>query len=123
MGQPVKLSDALVTDARFCAALTERSIAGQIEFWAQLGKAVERTMRLEEVLALKKSSATRPLSECLREVETPVGRERLQAFLNQTPFPHYEPVPQGDDECLIRIEADGTRTRGRFLDRQFVAEN
>ena len=123
MGQPVKLSDALVKDARFCASLTERSIAGQIEFWAGLGKAIEGTMRTEEVLALKKSGSVRPLSDCLREVETPTGKARLKEYLGQTPFPHYEPGPHGDDERLIRIDADGTRTLGRFVDRQFVAEN
>jgi hypothetical protein len=36
MSQPVKLSDDLVLDARLVGELLERSIAGQIEFWAQL---------------------------------------------------------------------------------------
>ncbi len=36
MGQPVKLSDELVCDARITAELSERSIAGQIEFWRKL---------------------------------------------------------------------------------------
>jgi hypothetical protein len=31
MGQPVKLSDALVLDARLAGELTERSISGQID--------------------------------------------------------------------------------------------
>ncbi len=33
MSQPVKLSDALVLDARITGKLVERSIAGQVEFW------------------------------------------------------------------------------------------
>ena len=41
MSQPVKLSDKLVLDARVTAEIAERSIAGQIEFWAQLGRAIE----------------------------------------------------------------------------------
>jgi ParD-like antitoxin of type II bacterial toxin-antitoxin system len=41
MSQPVKLSDELVLDARLTAEIAERSIAGQIEFWAQLGRAIE----------------------------------------------------------------------------------
>ena len=41
MGQPVKLSDALVLDARIAAEAQERSIAGQVEFWAKLGRSVE----------------------------------------------------------------------------------
>jgi hypothetical protein len=33
MSQPVKLSDALVLDARLAAEVQERSIAGQVEYW------------------------------------------------------------------------------------------
>ena len=41
MSQPVKLSDQLVLDARTMSAHAKRSIAGQIEFWAGLGRAME----------------------------------------------------------------------------------
>ena len=39
MSQPVKVSDALVLDARLMGEVTQRSIAGQIEFWALVGRA------------------------------------------------------------------------------------
>ena len=38
MSQPVKLSDSLVLDARLAGEAVERSIAGQVEFWARLGR-------------------------------------------------------------------------------------
>ncbi len=41
MSQPVKISDELILDARLTAEIADRSIAGQIEFWAQLGRALE----------------------------------------------------------------------------------
>ncbi len=41
MRQPVKISDELIHDARLTAEVVERSIADQIELWAQLGRAVE----------------------------------------------------------------------------------
>ncbi len=41
MGQPVKLSDELVDDARAVVPFSQLSIAGQIEFWAGLGKSIE----------------------------------------------------------------------------------
>src|ERR1035438_9156293 len=41
MSQPVKLSDSLVLDARLAGDAMERSIAGQVEFWARLGRSVE----------------------------------------------------------------------------------
>ena len=45
MGQPVKLSESLVLDARLTGEVAERSIAGQIEFWAGLGRGVESLSR------------------------------------------------------------------------------
>jgi hypothetical protein len=41
MGQPVKLSDDLIREARTVGAVARRSIAGQVEFWARLGKSIE----------------------------------------------------------------------------------
>ena len=40
MSQPVKLSDALVLDAHIAGEAFERSLTGQVEFWARLGRAV-----------------------------------------------------------------------------------
>lgn len=75
MSQPVKLSDELVLDARLAAESFERSIGGQIEFWAQLGRAVDTLL-------------------------------------------HYEPTSEVPG-TLVRIDADGKRTIGRFVNRKF----
>ena len=119
MGQPVKLSDNLVMDARLCAEVAERSIAGQIEFWASLGKAVESVLRPRNVAALKKNALAVPLSECIRQIGTQEGKRRLAEVLKQRPFPHYEGVP-GQPDLLARIESDGTRKVGRFVDDDFI---
>ena len=116
MSQPVKVSDALVLDARLMGEATQRSIAGQIEFWARLGRAVESLLRGDQVLALSKAGKARPLSACLQSVDSPEGRKRLAEHLKTLPFPHYEPVPGG---LLVRIEASGKRITGRFIDRKF----
>jgi hypothetical protein len=118
MSQPVKLSDSLVLDARLTAEVAQRSIAGQIEFWAGLGRAVESLLRGREVFALRKNDATRPLSECLATVDSPEGRQRVADYLQTRPFPHYEAAP-GRRGLLIRIDEDGTRTVGRFVNRKF----
>jgi hypothetical protein len=120
MSQPVKLSDEIVRDARRTAKLAERSIAGQIEFWARLGRAVEPLLDGARALALRRAGATRPLSECLASVDSDEGRRRVRDYLNSQPFPHYEPVPDTPD-LLIRIDEDGTRTPGRFVGRMFQA--
>jgi hypothetical protein len=120
MSQPVKLSDELVLDARLIAELAERSIAGQIEYWAQLGRAIEPLLQGVQALALRRAGAVKPLSECLETVDSPEGRRRVAEHLESQPFPRYEPAPDAPG-MLVRIEADGTRTIGRFVNRQFKA--
>lgn len=120
MSQPVKLSDEIVLDARMTGEVAQRSIAGQIEFWAQLGRAIEPLLQGAQALALRRAGAVRPLSECLASVDTDTGRERVRAYLQSRPFPHYEPAPGGAG-LLVRIDQNGARTLGRFVGRQFQA--
>jgi hypothetical protein len=119
MSQPVKLSDPLVLDARLTGEVAERSIAGQIEFWAKLGRAVEPLLQGVQVMALSRAGAAKPLSACLETVDSPAGRRRVADHLQTVPFPHYEPA--GTHGLLVRISADGKRTVGRFVNRQFQA--
>ena len=118
MSQPVKLSDALVLDARITGEIVERSIAGQVEFWARLGRSIEPLIEGDKALALCRNAAARPLSECLDSVESVRGRKRLEAYMESRPYPHYEPHPEIAG-LLIRTEADGRRTTGRFVQRKF----
>lgn len=126
MSQPVKLSDNLVLDARLTSKVAERSIAGQIEYWAQLGRAVEPLLRGAQALALRQAGSVRPLSDCLAGVDSEEGRQRVAEFIHRQPFPHYEPAEKAEVESaaapglLVRIDADGTRTLGRFIQRRFV---
>jgi hypothetical protein len=120
MSQPVKLSDELVLDARLTAQFAERSIAGQIEYWAQLGRAIEPLLEGAHALALRRAGATRSLAECLESVDSPDGRRRVAEHLDSQPFPHYEPA-RDLPGMLVRIEEDGSRTVGRFVNRKFTA--
>jgi hypothetical protein len=119
MSQPVKLSDTLVLDARLTAEAAERSIAGQIEFWAKLGRAVEPLLQGVQVMALSRAGAAKPLSECLDSVDSTKGRRRVSEHLDALPFPHYEAADTPG--LLVRISEDGKRTVGRFVNRQFQA--
>ena len=109
-----------VLDARIASESAERSIAGQVEFWARLGRAIEPLLQGAQVLALCRSGAARPLSECIESVDTPVGRRRVAEYLAMEPFPHFEPA-DGKPAFLMRIDADGGRTLGRFVSRRFEA--
>jgi hypothetical protein len=118
MSQPVKVSDALLLDARVAGAVVERSIAGQIEFWAKIGRALEPLLRGDHVLALCRAGNVKPLSACLGSVDSAAGRQRVVDHLKTRPYPHYE-AAAGSPGLLVRIEADGKRTVGRFVNRQF----
>lgn len=119
MSQPVKVSDALVLDARLTGEAAERSIAGQIEFWARLGRAIEPLLRGDKVLALRRAGDSQPLSKCLNSVDSPEGRRRVAEHLSKLPYPHYKPADAPG--LLVRIEANGKRTIGRFVNREFQA--
>jgi hypothetical protein len=121
MSQPVKLSDVLVLDARLIGGIAERSIAGQIEYWANLGRAIEPLLQGTQALALCQKALAQPLSACLESVDTPAGRKRVEKYLGEQPYPHYEAAPDAPG-LLVRIEADGSRTVGRFVNRQFQRE-
>jgi hypothetical protein len=118
MSQPVKLSDVLVLDARLTGEAAERSIAGQIQYWANLGRAIEPLLQGTQALALCKKGNARPLSKCLESVAMPEGKDHLKKYLETQPYPHYERAKDAP-ELLVRIEADGKRTTGRFVNRKF----
>lgn len=116
MPQPVKLSDALVEDARETGEVAERSIASQIEHWARLGRVVEAVLRGDELLALKKRRAAVSLSSML-DADTSEGHERFHAQRDQRPFPRYERTLERG--VFVRIDADGRRTLGHLRGRSF----
>ena len=49
-----------------------------------------------------------------------LGRRRVVEYLELGPFPHYQPIP-GSPGLVVRVDADGTRTSGRFVGREFQA--
>jgi hypothetical protein len=59
------------------------------------------------------------LSDALATVDTPEGRARLKAYLASQPFPHFEAYSE-NPRLLVRIDEDGERTVGRFVERQFI---
>lgn len=120
MSQPVKLSDALVLEARIVGGTMQRSIAGQVEFWARIGKSLDELMTGRQITAVGRAAGDASALHRLDTVDTAEGRERVKAYLSSQPFPHYFAHPD-DKTLLIREEASGQRTVGRFVDRQFVA--
>ena len=121
MPLPVKLSDTLVLDARLAAEVEQRSIAGQVEYWANLGKLVDAILEGRTRTAVLQQNKSKPLSELIAEVGTTEGERRLKGYLDSEPFPHFSAHPTRKG-ILVREDADGSCTVGRFVDRKFVAE-
>ena len=119
MGQPVKLSDELILDARVAGAASQRSIAGQVEFWARVGRALERVASRTQIERVQDRAAL-PLSEIVETIQAPAGRERLQGYLASRPFPRFSPHPELA-RTFVREDADGTTTTGRFVRGSFEA--
>ncbi len=130
MGMPVKLSDELVNLARKEAQGAERSITGQIEHWAKLGRSVETALRHEDALALKGSegnlskafvgaSTRQEVFAVLQKVAATADRSELARTLKQGRVVYQsDPTASGS---ITRIEPDGRRTAGRLDKRRFVA--
>jgi hypothetical protein len=130
MAVPVKVSDRLLTLAREEARTTHRSATAQIEHWATLGRAVETLVSYRDVLALKRAGQSLPLPAFVRadevdarllDVAADPDREHVKARIRGDGGPVYVADPDRPGG-IVRIEADGTRTRGRLQNRAFVAE-
>ena len=125
MGTSLKLSDDLVNEARHEAEAADRSLTSQIEHWARLGRSVESVLRHEDVLALKHATekplappTRRTLLAALRRIASENVRTDLSAKLKEGRTV-YQDAGAGRVE---RIERDGTRTIGRFVNRVFTPE-
>jgi len=119
MGLPIKISEALALAARTEAEVFERSIASQVEHWAQIGRAVEQVLGHDQLAALKRQAAMPEFSEAMRKASSEAGQERALAHLRKLGGSRYsvDPTRRGG---ILRIDADGSRTRGRFVRRRFV---
>ena len=122
MSHPVKISDELILDARLTAEIAEgshllvRSSSGP--------NSDERSNPCSRAPEHSPSDgppgAAVPLSECLASVDSATGLRVMEYVELEGPFPHYQPVP-GSPGLLVRVSADGTRTVGRFVGREFQA--
>lgn len=98
--------------------LTSRSPASKL---AAAMASVSEAARRAQVEARADGRELPLLSERLRDIDTPAGRARVEAFLASTPYPHFSAAP-GRPGLIVRIEKDGTRTVGRFVRRTWVPE-
>ncbi len=126
----VKLSDSLAEAARNAFHDADRSLTGQVEHWARLGKAVEPLFTAPTIAALKKSGGNPD------NLDDPVERQRVidaltrlrlnppfaetSTFLRESQVPLYEADPR-NPEGIVQVLPDNSRIPGRLVNRAFVA--
>jgi len=120
MGQPIKISDDLALAAREEADVCERSIASQVEHWARIGRAVELVLGHGQIVALKRRAALPEFEDAMREATSEAGQRKALRHLAKLGTARFGIDPDRPG-FVIRIDPDGRRTRGRFVNRQFVA--
>lgn len=124
MPQPVKLPDALIEEARAAARREHRSLAGQIEHWAEIGRALEADLKptaLHEALA--RADRTDPVAEgtALADLfSAALAESSRAAFATELASRATYGTDPAFPGWLVRFEPDGRCTPGRLVDREFV---
>jgi hypothetical protein len=127
----VKISRELADSAREVSRWTERSLAGQIEHWAKLGQSIEGVLSGESVIALKKAGEGVAVSPSTPQEDPELALNILASLRKAMPYDavreglraSHQVLYESDPEVpggLIRVSPDGTRTRGRMVDRSFI---
>ncbi len=124
----LRLNEDLVHEAETEALIHKRSTPKQIEYWAQIGKAVARNASSSDLLALLQGFAqvqvnTRPSAPVNpNEVFAAVEQARTDGSLHQAVSQareRYE-ASQTHPGLLDRVLPDGHRETGHFRDGKFV---
>jgi ParD-like antitoxin of type II bacterial toxin-antitoxin system len=130
MGTPLKVSDNLFALAKQEAQATQRSITGQIEHWARIGRAMEAILAHRELLGLKQAgdlltpldlSAARrhEVHDLLDGIAKSADREVTKSALRTAGRPVYATDPNHPGR-IVQVLPDGTRIPGRLEGRRFV---
>lgn len=128
MSIPLRLNDDLVHEAETEAIIHKRTTPKQIEYWAQIGKAVARTASSSELLALMqglaqvqvttRTSAPIDPAAVFAEVDRTRADGSLQQAVSQAQV-RYE-ASQRHPGLLDRIAPDGRRESGQFRAGEFI---
>ena len=124
----IKIGAEFGVEAKKAAAAADRSLAGQMEHWAKLGRAAERILPTTLAGILKQTGANAEESPELRRAvldavnsfaQTPRGQLRDQMGLSQMTVYEEDPLSPGR---LIQISPDGNRVLGKIIGNRFVPE-
>ena len=125
----IKVSASFAESVRAAAGAADRSLTGQIEHWAKLGRAAEEVMPAPVAAALKSSGGNlaaiedetlrKRVLEALRSLREGRHYEGTRDYLFSLGQPLFENDPD-DPEGVIQVFKDGRRVKGRMDGKQFV---
>ena len=119
-GIPIRLSSNLAAQAREIAGIADRSMTEQVEHWARLGQVVEANVTSTTVSKLKALSYDEKLPALIAAADTPGARAATAAAVRERAKGPLYGVATDDPNVIVRHDADGTITRGRFVDGAFA---
>lgn len=132
MAGPLRINSELVAAAKRSAAVYKRSIPKQLEYWAELGRAIERVISMEDIIAVKeniKKIVLKPVAvktadpdnvfcalEQKRENGTLAQEVTSSAVYYEASLQHPGLIDQVDS-------ATGNRQAGYFQNGEFIKTN
>ncbi len=130
MGSPMRLSSDLIEAAKMEGMVQKRSIPMQIEYWAELGRAVEGIIDHKDVFAVMQGLKTIRLeaafsapidpSDVFNDLEKNSGSKDVSSKLTAAPF-YYE-ASRRRPGLLDKVNVKtGERQTGHFENGEFRA--
>lgn len=131
ISSPLRLDHKLVAAATAMGNLFKRTTPRQIEYWAELGRAVERELDAETVIALREGLAklrvepiqSMPVAadDVFANLDAMRDSGALSASVSSAKL-RYQ-ASTAAPGLLEQIHSDGTRVLGRFSKGQFIAQH
>lgn len=131
MPTAIKIGDELAEDARDAAKNADRSLTGQVEHWARIGRGIEEWLPASAIALLKKCGGNpddledemekRRLFDILQKVRENSDFTSWRKMILDNNSPAYEKDPN-DQEKVVQVWPNGQKIPGRFVNRQFVPE-
>ncbi|MBU4387890.1 ParD-like family protein, partial [Candidatus Dependentiae bacterium] len=129
MKSPLRLNSALIIAAQKVGTIQKRSVPNQIEYWAELGRAVEHLLEPADIYAitqgLKKITVEAVESEALNpeEVFASLEKGRSNGTLTEklTSASAYYETSRNIPGLLDKVNTStGERQTGRFQNGKFI---
>ena len=125
---PMRLEQGLVRAATLSSGLYKRSIAEQVEYWADIGRRVEKVIDPDTLLAIQAGLATVQVvpkddvavdaDQLFARMEDDRRSGELAASVSSGALRYQASLAHPG--MLERIDADGERTLGQFQQGQFI---